>query len=141
VLGELLPNALDPTHVRSATECPLGAHHTGHPGHVVTEGGQLIHHRVDGVLQVEHLALHVDGDLLAQINYGHRRGHLGDVAHLICQSDRHPVDRLGHLTPSTGDPIDPGGATQLALGTHLTGHSGHFLGETAHLLGHAVDRV
>ena len=76
VLGEVLPDALDPTHVRPATECPLGAHLTGHPGHFVTEGGQLVHHRVDGVLQVEHLALHVDGDLLAQITPGHRRGHL-----------------------------------------------------------------
>src|SRR5699024_2195267 len=63
------------------------------------------------------------------------------VAHLVGQPDRHPVDRLGHLTPGTRDPVDPGGTTQLALGTHLTGHPGHFLGETAHLLGHAVDRV
>src|SRR5699024_8744484 len=141
VLGEVLPDALDPTHVRPATECPLGAHLTGHPGHFVTEGGQLVHHRVDGVLPVEHLALHVDADLLAQITPGHRRGHLSHVAPLLGQPDRHPVDRLGHLTPGTRDPVDPGGTTQLALGTHLTGHPGHFLGETAHLLGHAVDRV
>ena len=60
---------------------------------------------------------------------------------MVGQPDRHPVDRLGHLTPGTRDPVDPGGTTQLALGTHLTGHPGHFLGETAHLLGHAVDRV
>jgi hypothetical protein len=51
----------------------------------VTFGGkrvQLIDHRVDGLLQLQDLALHVDGDLAREIPARHRSGHLGDVAHL-----------------------------------------------------------
>ena len=46
------------------------------------EGVELVHHRVDGVLELEDLALHVDGDLARQVAARHRGGHLGDVAHL-----------------------------------------------------------
>ena len=34
------------------------------------EGVQLVHHRVDGVLRLENLAPHVDGDLSRQVARG-----------------------------------------------------------------------
>ena len=43
---------------------------------------KLVDHRVDGVLQLEDFALHVDGDLLRQVAVGDGRRHLGDVSHL-----------------------------------------------------------
>ena len=46
------------------------------------ERAELIDHRVDGVLQLEDLALDVDGDLLRQVAVGDGGRHLGDVAHL-----------------------------------------------------------
>ena len=46
---------------------------------------QLVHHHVDGVLQLEDLALHVHRDLLRQVAVGHRGGHVGDVTHLARQ--------------------------------------------------------
>ena len=39
-------------------------------------------------LELEDLALHVDGDLLGEVAVGHRGGHLGDVAHLDGQVAR-----------------------------------------------------
>ncbi len=46
------------------------------------EGVELVHHGVDGVLELEDLALHVHGDLAREVAAGDGRGHLGDVAHL-----------------------------------------------------------
>ena len=43
---------------------------------------ELVDHRVDGVLELEDLALDVDGDLAGQVARGHRLGDVGDVAHL-----------------------------------------------------------
>ena len=49
---------------------------------------ELVDHRVDGVLELEDLALGVDGDLLGQVALGHRGRDLGDVAHLAGQVRR-----------------------------------------------------
>ena len=46
------------------------------------ERAELVDHRVDGVLQLEDLALDVDGDLLGEVAVGDGGRHLGDVAHL-----------------------------------------------------------
>ena len=49
---------------------------------------ELVDHRVDGVLELEDLALHVDRDLARQVAVGDGRGHVGDVAHLAGQVRR-----------------------------------------------------
>ena len=71
-----------PATSRLAAELALGADLARDARHLGGERAQLVHHRVDGVLELEDLALHVDGDLLRQVAVGDRRGHLGDVAHL-----------------------------------------------------------
>src|SRR5262249_7546759 len=66
---------------RSA-ELALGADLARDARHLVGERRELVDHRVDRVLELEHLALDVDGDLLRQVAVRDRRRHLGDVAHL-----------------------------------------------------------
>ena len=56
--------------------------------HFRGERVELIDHRVDGVLQLEDLAAHVDGDLLRQVAVGDRGRDVGDVAHLVGQVAR-----------------------------------------------------
>ena len=67
---------------RLAAELAFGADLARDARHLRREGVQLIDHRVDGVLQLENLALHVDGDLARQVAVGDRGRDLGDVAHL-----------------------------------------------------------
>ena len=55
----------DALHVGLAAQLSFGADLLGDAGHLGGERAELIHHRVDGVLQLEDLALRVDGDLLA----------------------------------------------------------------------------
>src|SRR5258706_139497 len=65
--------------------------------HLVGEARQLIDHDVDGVLELEDLALRVDGDLSRQVASRDSRRHLCDVADLVRQVARHAVDVVGQL--------------------------------------------
>ena len=83
VVGQVLPGAGDarapaawPPSLPSVPTSRATRRHLG------GEAVELIDHRVDGVLQLEDLALHVDGDLAREIAARDRGGHLGDVAHL-----------------------------------------------------------
>ena len=90
---------------------------------------ELVDHRVDGVLELEDLALHVDGDLLRQVAERHRGGHFGDVAHLARQVGRHGVHVVGEVLPRAADARHLRLAAELAFGADLARHARHFRGE------------
>ena len=71
-----------PCHLGLAAQLSFGAHFARHARHFGGERSQLVHHRVDGFLQLQDFAAHVHRDLARQVAVGDRRGHLGDVAHL-----------------------------------------------------------
>src|SRR5205807_2285230 len=64
---------------------------------------QLIDHRVDGVLQLENLALDVDRNLARQVTIGNRSGHVRDVANLTGQIRSHRVHVVGEVLPGAAD--------------------------------------
>ena len=67
VVGEILPGARDARHDCLAAELALGADFARHARDFGREAVQLVHHRVDGVLEREDLALDVHGDLARQV--------------------------------------------------------------------------
>ena len=76
VVGEVLPDAADFDRDRGGlTELALGADLARDACHFGDESVELIDHRVDGVLQLQHLAAYVGGDLLAQVAVGDRADH------------------------------------------------------------------
>src|SRR5204863_3706530 len=89
VVGEVLPHTGDAGDVGLAAQLALRADLASDARHFGRERVQLIHHRVDGALQVEDLALYVDGDLLGEIAVRDRGGDERDVAHLPGQVRRH----------------------------------------------------
>src|SRR5262249_35040364 len=105
------------------------------------ERAELIDHAVDGVLQLEHLALDVDGDLFRQVAIGHRGGNPRDVAHLAGEVAGHQVHVVGEVFPRAGDASHHGLTTELALGAHFARYARHFRGERVELVDHAVDGV
>ena len=91
VVGEILPGAGHAGNDRLAAKPAFGADFARHARHFAGEGVELIDHRVDGVLQLQNLALHVDGDLAVEIAARHGGGDFGDVADLGgqgCSPDR-----------------------------------------------------
>ena len=142
VVGQVLPDAADLLRLRLAAELAFDADLAGDSRHLAGEGVELVDHGVDGVLQLEELALDVDRDLLAQVAVGHRGGHLGDVAHLAGQVAGHQVDVVGQVLPDAADlDRDRGGLTELALGADLAGDPGDLGDEAVELVDHRVDGV
>src|SRR5690606_17227049 len=126
---------------RLAAELAFRAHVPGHPRHLGGEAVQLVHQRVDRVLELEDLPLDVDGDLPRQVATCDCGRHLCDLANLVCQVGRHNVHVVGQALPGAGDAGDDCLPAQLALGAHFSGDTRHFRGEAVELVDHRVDGV
>src|SRR5439155_1738692 len=107
-----------------ASELAFRAHLAGHARHLGGEAGELVHHRVDRGLQLQDLALDVDGDLLGQVAAGDGLGDLGDVAHLAREVAGHRVDVVGQVLPGPGHAGHLGLAAELPFRGDLAGHAG-----------------
>ncbi len=128
-----------PGHHGLAAEAALGADLACDARHLGRERAQLIHHRVDGFLELQDLAAHIDRDLLRQVAVGHGDRDVGDVAHLVGQVAGHRVHALGQVLPDARDLADLRLAAELAVGADLARHARHLGGEHAELLDHGVD--
>ena len=98
-VGQILPGAGDARHQRLAAELAFGADLARHARDFGGEGAQLIDHRVDGVLELQDLAAHVDRDLARQVALGDRDRDFGDIADLAGEVARHRVDVVGEVLP------------------------------------------
>src|SRR5690606_20781924 len=108
VVGEILPRAGDTRHLRLSAELTFGADLTRHAAHFGREGVELVDHRVDGVLEVEDLALHVDSTLLGQLARSPGGGDPGNVAHLAGEIPGHQVHVVGEVLPCAANARDLG---------------------------------
>ena len=128
-VGEVLPRAGHAGHHRLHAQPAFGADLARHAGHFRGERAELLDHRVDGFLELQDLAAHVDGDLLGKVAVGHGDGHLGDVADLAGEVGRHRVDVVGEVLPGAGHAGHRRLAAELAFGADLARHARHFRGE------------
>src|SRR5262249_57386410 len=110
----------------------------GHARDFRGERVELIHHSVDGVLQLENLTLHVHRDLLREVAVGHGGRHFGDVAHLTGQVAGHEVDVVGQVFPGSAYAAHISLAAELSFGADLAGHARDFRGERVELIHHSV---
>src|SRR6185437_6253147 len=139
VVGQALPHAADAAHLRLAAELAFAADFARDTRHLGGEGVELIHHRVDGGLELEDLALDIDGDLLGEVAIGDRGRHVGDVAHLPGEVRRHQVDVVGQVLPYPADAFDARLAAELAFAADLACDARHLRGEGVELVHHGVD--
>src|SRR5262249_50990673 len=138
---EVLPGAGHVADVGLAAELALGADFAGDARDLGREGAQLVDHRVDGVLELEELALPVCGELARKIAVGDRGRHLGDVADLSGEVAGHRVDGVSEVAPRTRHALDSSLAAELTFCTDLAGDAGDLGGEGAKLVDHGVDGV
>ena len=137
--GEVLPRTGDTRHDGLTAELAISADFARNARHFRCERAQLVDHRIDGFLQLEDFAAHVDGDFLGKIAVGHRDRDLGNVANLSRQVIRHGVHVLGQVFPHTGDFSHLCLSAELTFGADFTRDAGHFRSEHAQLLDHRVD--
>ena len=140
VVGEVLPHARHAAHLGLATELALGADFFCDARDLGGEGVELVDHRVDGVLELEHLALGVDGDLLRE-----RSPFATDVvtsAMLRTCAVRLFARTFTFCVRSFQMPDTPGHlrlAAELAVGANLACDAGDLGGKCAQLIDHRVD--
>ena len=140
-IGQVLPGTGYPAHIGLAAEPALGADLAAHPRHLRGEGIELVHHGVDGVLELQDLPTHVDRDLPRQVAVGDRGRDLGDVSHLAGEVAGHKVDVIGQVLPGARDTLDDGLTAELALGAHLARHARHLGGKGVQLVDHDIDGI
>src|SRR5207249_3768382 len=102
---------------------------------------ELIDHRVDGFLELQNLALHIDGDLAVEVAARDGRGHVGDVADLPGEVESGRAPGRGEILPRAGHACDRGLAAELTLGADLARHATDLAGEGVELVHHRVERV
>src|SRR5215469_1960947 len=138
-VGQVLPGSRRAGHGRLHTEPTLGAHLARHAGDFRSERAELLDHRVDRFLELQHFAADVDSNLLGKIAVGHGDGDVGDIANLAGQVRRHEVHTLGEVLPRARDAEHSCLAAEFALGANLARHAGHFRGKCRKLIDHRVD--
>src|SRR5207302_1001256 len=106
IVGQVLPRPAYASDLGLATELPLGPHLAGDTSHFRREGIQLVDHRVNGLLELQEFALHLDGDFLGKVAFGDGRRDVRDVAHLVCKVRGHGVYVIRQVLPYTGDALD-----------------------------------
>src|SRR5205807_2400988 len=126
LVGEILPHAADVLHHRLAAQLAFGTDLALPSTQLFRSAVELIDHRIDGLLQLQDLALHIRRDLARQVAARDGGGDFRDVTDLAGQIARHGVDVVGEILPGTGDARHHGLAAELALGAHLARHARHF---------------
>src|SRR6202011_3680533 len=86
----------------------FGADLTRHAADLAGEGVELVHHGVDGILQLEDFAFHLHGDLATEVPARDSGGDIGDVAHLRGQVVGHRIDVVGEILPGASDTFHQG---------------------------------
>src|SRR5690606_23916977 len=129
VVREVLPCARYARHVGLPAQVAFGAYFLGHAGHFGSEGGELIHHGIDSVLELRDLALPAHRDLPGEVAIGHGGGDLCDVADLAGEVGGHGVHIVREVLPRAGNPFHIGLPAELALGAHLARHPRDLRGE------------
>ena len=130
-IGQIFPDAADASHIGLAAELAFGTDFAGDARHFAGEGIELIDHGVDGVLQFENFAAHIDGDFARKIAIGDGGGHFGDVADLGRQVSGHGVDALGQIFPDAADALHVGLAAEFSFGADFAGHARDFARRTS----------
>jgi hypothetical protein len=69
-VGEILPRACDSFDIRLTAQSSLSTHLAGDESDFRSEGVKLVHHDVDGVLQLQNFSTTVHGDFLREVPSG-----------------------------------------------------------------------
>ena len=141
VLGQPAPGAGDAFNLRLAAQLALGPDLAGDARDLGGERAELVDHRVDGLLQLEHLALHVHSDLPREVAVRDRGRDGRDVSHLAGEVVRQGVDVLRQVLPYARDALHLRLTAELPVGADLARDARHLVGEEGELVDHRVHGV
>src|SRR5467141_2505585 len=106
-------------------ELSFGPHLSRDARHLGGETVELVDHRVDGFLQLEDFAFHIDRDFARKIAARDRRRDLSDVADLCSEIGRHRVHGVGEVLPGTGHARHDSLTAETIVGANLASNAGN----------------
>src|SRR5207249_7139419 len=124
VIGKVFPRTGQTLHLSLAAELTFSADFAGDARDFGSKRGELVHHSIDRVFQLEHLSFHIYGNFFRQIAAGYSRGDFGDVADLSGEVGRHGIDVVGEVFPGSGYALHFGLAAEFSFGTDFAGDAG-----------------
>ena len=137
-IGQVFPGTGDARNDGLAAQFAFGADLAGNAGHFGGETAQLVDHRVDGILELQDFAAHIDGDFLGEVAVGDGDGHVGDVSDLSRQIAGHEIHAFGQIFPNAAHVANLRLPAELAFGADFAGDAGDFGGERVQLVDHRV---
>src|SRR5262249_47016887 len=102
VVGQVLPRAGHAGHRSLAAKVACGADFARDPRNLGGKRAELIHHDVDGFLELENFAADVHGDFFGKVAVGDSDSDFGNVTDLGGEVAGHLVDRFGQFLPHAG---------------------------------------
>src|SRR5205823_1768661 len=115
VVRQVLPGACHPLDLRLTAELAVRSHFAHDAGNCGGEGIALVHHDVDGSIQLHDPAADIGGDLLREVAVRDGSRDVSNVADLVRQVARHGVDAVGEVFPGARYPAHVRLAAQLAV--------------------------
>ena len=140
-IGQVLPRAGHAGHHGLPSQSAFRAHFARHARHFRGKGPQLVHHRVDGLFELQNFAAHIDGDLAGKVAARNGGRYFRNVAHLAGQVAGHRIDGVGQILPRARHAGHLRLSAELAVGPHFAGHARHLRRENAELLNHRVGDI
>src|SRR5438128_5004785 len=137
-IGQVFPGTGDARNDGLAAQFAFGADLAGNAGHFGGETAQLVDHRVDGILELQDFAVHIDGDFLGEVAVGDGDGHVGDVSDLSREIAGHDIHAFGQIFPNAAHVANLRLPAELAFGADFAGDAGDFGGERVQLVDHRV---
>src|SRR5262249_24388784 len=124
---------------RLTAETTFGAHLACNARHFAGKAVELVHHRVQRLLQLKDLAAHVHRDFAREVAAGDGGRHFGDVANLGRQIASHPVHAVRQALPRPGAARYLRLPTELAFCADLACDARHLRSKGIELIHHRVD--
>src|SRR5207244_4006736 len=140
-IDQVFPGTGDARNDGLAAQFAFGADLAGNAGHFGGETAQLVDHRVDGILELQDFAAHIDGDFLGEVAVGDGDGHVGDVSDLSRQIAGHEIHAFGQIFPNAAHVANLRLPAELAFGADFAGDAGRSDDRRVELDDHRVDRV
>src|SRR4029077_12575324 len=136
---EVFPRAGDAGDNRLPAKFAVGADFARHARYFGSERPQLVHHRIDGFLELQNLSAHVHSDLARKIAAGHGSGYFGNVTDLTSQVAGPGVDGVREIFPRARHARHLSLPSQFSIRSNLASDASYFGSEYAQLLNHGVD--
>ena len=140
-VSQVLPRAGHTRHGGLSSELAVSSYFARDAGDFTGKSIQLVDHGIDGFLQLQNLAAHIDCDLLRKIAACDGGGDFGDIAHLGRQIAGHEIDVVGQILPGSGDTGNLRLTAELSFGSHFSRDPCDFRGEGIELVNHRIDGI